>query len=358
MAFLDKRMVNASKFITSYLIAFGAFSINIWKVIDTMSQKRIFKILSIDGGGILGLYSVDILRRIQAEFLDNKPIFTEFQLITGTSTGGIIALGLALGKNPEEISDFYLKYRKKIFPWLRSLLFPGGFFHNKYSNRKLQNALRVFFEDATISDCKTAVCIPVIDVSNWQPMIFKTNNDGTQRRDLNVKLRDIAIATSSAPSFFPIYSFGVYTGLIDGGLWQNNPALFGVIEACNCFIGPDKNYDKIRILSIGNPFSGIRQSLSAKIKSSGIIRFREKLVSLPMKISSLGTHYILNFLSKSNALSIDSYLRIESENLPISFNKLKLDSASDDTISKLLERSNFDFNNKKHEIIQFFREEM
>jgi hypothetical protein len=322
-----------------------------------MPQKRIFKILSIDGGGILGLYSVDILKRIQAEFLNNKSFYEEFQLITGTSTGGIIALGLALGKSPEEIAQFYKNYAKRIFPGWRRVIFPIGLFHNKYSNKELQNALCHFFEDSTISNCKTAVCIPVVDVSNCQPMIFKTNNNGTQRRDLEVKLKDIALATSSAPSFFPIYSFGDYRGLMDGGLWQNNPALCGVIEACNCFIGPDKDYDRIRIMSIGNPLSGVRQSVSPRIKSSGILRLRENLILLPMKMSTLGTHYILNFLAKSKALSIDSYLRIESENLPSDFKNLKLDSANDDALHKMLERGNFDFNNKKREIMLFFKEE-
>ena len=319
------------------------------------SQKQIFRILSIDGGGILGLYSADLLKRIKDEFLDN-PFYEEFQLITGTSTGGIIALGLALGKEPEEITEFYKTHAKKFFPRWRRLFSLGGLLSNKYSNKELQKALDHLFGDSTISDCKTAVCIPVVDVSNCQPMVFKTNNDGTQKRDLNVKLKDIALATSSAPSFFPIYSFGDYRGLMDGGLWQNNPALCGVIEACNCFIGTNKDYDRIHILSIGNPLSGVRQTISTRIKSSGILRLRQKLVFLPMKTSTLGTHYILNLLSRTHALSIDSYLRIESENLPIEFNKLKLDSVNADAISAILERSGFDFNNNKHEIIRFFKE--
>jgi patatin-like phospholipase/acyl hydrolase len=250
-----------------------------------------------------------------------------------------------------------MDYAKKIFPWWRRIISLGGLVHNRYSNKELHNALHLFFGDSTISDCQTAVCIPVVDVSNCQPMIFKTNNNGTQRRDLEAKLKDIALATSSAPSFFPIYSFGEYRGLLDGGLWQNNPALCGVIEACNCFIGTNKDYDSIRIMSIGNPLSGVRQSISPRNKSSGILRLREKLIFLPMKMSALGNHYILNFLAKSHALSIDLYLRIESENLPSDFNNLRLDSVNDAAIHKILERSSFDFNNQKHEIMLFFKEE-
>ncbi len=262
-----------------------------------------------------------------------------------------------MGKKPEEICEFYKEYAKKIFPWWCNLLFPAGLFHNKYSNKELRNALHIFFQDSIISDCKAAVCIPVVDICNSQLMVFKTNNNGTQIRDLTAKLTDIALATSAAPSFFPIYSFDDYRGLMDGGLWQNNPALCGVIEACNCFVGPDKDYDVIHVMSIGNPLSGVRQSVSPWTKSSGIIRLREKLVLMPMKISTIGTHQILTFLSRTHALSIEKYLRLESKNLPTNFKNLKLDSSSDSAIKKMLERSNIDFNNNKHDIRLFFKEE-
>jgi patatin-like phospholipase/acyl hydrolase len=322
-----------------------------------MLKKRIFKILAIDGGGILGLYSADILKRIQAEFCDGRSLSDEFQLITGTSTGGIIALALALGKEPVEIVEFYTQCAQKIFPNWRKIFFLGGLFHNKYSNRQLHKALEEFFKDSTVSDCKTAVCIPAIDVSNCQPMVFKTNNNGTQKRDLTAKLKDVALATSAAPTYFPMYAFGSYQGLVDGGLWQNNPALCGVIEACSYFCGENKEYDCIHILSVGNPLSGVRESVSVKNKSTGIVRLREKLVLLPMKVSTIGTHQILTFLSKTHSLLIESYVRIESTNLPSGFSRLKLDSSDDTSIKKLLERSEFDFNHKKTELISFFKEE-
>jgi patatin-like phospholipase/acyl hydrolase len=322
-----------------------------------MPKKRIFKILSIDGGGILGVYSADILKRIQDEFCKGGALSDEFQLITGTSTGGIIALALAFGKEPAEIVEFYTQYAQKIFPNWRGIIFWGGLFHNKYSNRRLHKVLEEFFKDSTIADCKTAVCIPAIDVSNCQPMIFKTNNNGTQKRDLTVKLKDIALATSAAPTYFPIYAFGEYRGLMDGGLWQNNPALCGVIEACSYFVGEDKEYEKIRILSVGNPLSGVRQSVSLKNKSTGVLKLRDKLVLLPMKTSTIGTHQILNFLAKTHALSIESYVRIETENLATDFRNLRLDSSDDESIKKMLELSSYDFNHKKSELIPFFKEE-
>jgi patatin-like phospholipase/acyl hydrolase len=311
-----------------------------------------FKILSIDGGGILGLYSTNILSQIEKEYLHGKCYSDEFQLITGTSTGGIIALGLSLGRRAEEISRFYQEHGTKIFP--KKHFF--GIFHQRYSNQALKKALNEFFGEAKISDCKSAVCIPAIDINNCQPIVFKTNNNGSQKRDLNEYLVDISLATSAAPLYFPIYSFGNYSGLIDGGLWQNNPSLFGVYEAFNCFMGKE-NYDCIDILSIGNPLSRIPNTVSVKNKNSSLSKWGAKLVTLPMKVSSLGTHQILSFLARNHCLSIRCYIRIESENLPDNYRGLTLDTANENAYNLLLERSQFDFNNSKYKIEQFFTEE-
>jgi patatin-like phospholipase/acyl hydrolase len=311
-----------------------------------------FRILSLDGGGILGLYSANILTQIEKLYLQGNCLSDYFQLITGTSTGGIIALALSLGRKSEEIVGFYQNYGMKIFPKRYGI----GVFHHKYSNRILKKALTEFFGSATISDCKTAVCIPAIDITNCQPIIFKTNNNGNQTRDIDVKLTDISLATSAAPTYFPIYSFGNYSGLVDGGLWQNNPAICGVFEAHNYFMGQGK-YNSVKILSIGNPLSQIPNTISVKSKNSSLIKWRDKLVHLPMKVSSLGTHQILSFLARNKCLSIESYLRIESNNLPDRYKKLGLDSATKKIFDLLFERSQFDFNHNKHSLKKFFEEE-
>ena len=209
---------------------------------NIINKHKTFNILSIDGGGILGLYSAEVLALIEKEVFKKNTIFpNKFNLIAGTSTGGIIALALALGYSPTEISELYKLHGEEIFhKSYFKYLFRNWIFTNRYSSLPLQNALTEFFGDKTVKDCKTNICILAIDVSNCQPIIFKTNHNGNLTRDIDVKLTDIALATSAAPTYFPLHSFGYYRGLADGGLWQNNPALFAIIEACTYFVGEEK----------------------------------------------------------------------------------------------------------------------
>ena len=318
-------------------------------------MNKTFNILSIDGGGILGLYSADILARIQQEFCNDKPLAEYFNLITGTSTGGIIALALSTGASAKEVKQFYLRHGEKIFP-KKKRKYPG-LFKNEYSNKNLTSALKEFFGNKTIKDCKSSVCIPAIDVATCQPIMFKTNNNGQLRRDENTLLVDIALATSAAPTYLPIHSFDSFLGLVDGGLWQNNPTLYGIIEAISYFVGNDKEYDKIKILSLGNPSSCTRIRISTKNHNSSIFKWKSNLVTLPMKISSIATTQIVDFLYKTQALDIEKYLRIEPQNLPTNFLDLKLDSADDESYKKILAQSASDFNQNKTKLQNFFTEE-
>ena len=315
---------------------------------------KVFNIISIDGGGILGLYSADIISRIQHEYCDNQPLTQHFNLITGTSTGGIIALALSIGTSAKTIKKFYLDNGEKIFP--KNKRKHLGFFNNKYSNKQLKTVLQTFFGNKTIKDCKCAVCIPAIDATTCQSIMFKTNNNGKLTRDENTNLVDIALATSAAPTYFPMHAFGEFQGLVDGGLWQNNPALCGVIEAIRNFVGENKEYTSIKVLSIGNPNSAITQGISAKNKKSSILKWKGDLVTLPMKISSKATDQILSFLFKENSLGITNYTRINCQNIPIQYQKLKLDSADKESYKQILELSSKDFNLNKDKLQQFFEE--
>lgn len=312
-----------------------------------------FNILSIDGGGILGLYSASMLEQIQKEFCNGKPLSEKFNLMAGTSTGGIIALALAIGSDASKIVEFYKNFGEKIFPKKHRF----GCLKEKYSNIPLKKALENFFGDKTISNCKSKVCIPAIDAVNCQPVIFKTNNNGKLNRDENTKLVDIALATSAAPTYFPMYAFDNFLGLVDGGLWQNNPALFAVIEAVNYFVGEDKEFDCINILSIGNPLSALPNSIKSNSTNSSIAKLNINLVTLPMKISSIGTNQILCFLHKNQALNVNKYLRIESQNVPNDIKKLSLDLATEEAFNLMLSRCANDFNQNKCALYDFFEED-
>lgn len=319
-------------------------------------MKKIFRILSIDGGGILGLYSAKMVQMIKEEYLQDKELFEYFDLVTGTSTGGIIALGIAVAIDINDIVKFYEERGKDIFPnkaWKYKLYCLKWLISHKYNHKKLNKVASEFFGNKTLSDAKCFVCIPAIDAENCEPIVFKTNHKGKYPRDKDVLMKDIALATSSAPTYFPLYSFGSYSGLVDGGLWYNNPSLIGVIEAVNNFVDDGDKCNKIEILSIGNPHSSLRKGISTNSKCSSLIKWRSKLVELPMKISSKATDQILSFLSDSKRMNIDKYLRVESRDITKEQQKLCLDLADKKSINLLIRMAEKDFYANKVKIDNF-----
>ncbi len=322
-------------------------------------EKKVYRILSIDGGGILGLYSAKILEHINKEMMGNKKYHEYFNLITGTSTGGIISLGLAADIDIEKVVEFYEKYGQKIFPYknkfINWLMSSKILFSNKYLHNTIDKIASDFFGTLKMKDAKCAVCIPSIDVVNCQPIVFKSPHHSDLSRDDNYLMKDIALATSSAPTYFPIYSFDNYLGLVDGGLWQNNPSLIGVIEACHYFVGPDKEYDSIEVLSIGNPHSNFKNSISVKNKKSSLTKWRSNLIELPMKITSKGTDDILNILNRSKSLYIHKYLRLASSNITEKQKGLSLDYASDFAIQTMIDLAHHDYYENKEKIRDFFK---
>jgi patatin-like phospholipase/acyl hydrolase len=198
--------------------------------------QKSFKILSIDGGGIKGLYSSTILQILEERY--NCKTYDCFDMLCGTSTGGLIALALSAGKTAKEISDMYVYHGASIFPqkWNRFLkqIFGGG----KYTNNFLQNHLNSFFGDKTLNDSEKLLCIPAFNYTESVPCVFKFDHkEGNLAKDKSIKYVDVALATSAAPTYFPIYEIeALNKQYIDGGVWANNPALVGVIEALCYFL--------------------------------------------------------------------------------------------------------------------------
>jgi len=325
-----------------------------------MSKKNpgSFSILSIDGGGILGLYSANMLKHIQEDVLEGEPFSEYFDLITGTSTGGIIGLGLASGHSAAEIEDFYRKHGREIFPrnfsFLRKVRL---FFSSKYSNQKLASRLDDFFGKTKVADCRTNFCVPSIDASEGRAVVFKTNNSGSQKRDENFLLKDVALATSAAPTYLPLHSFDCFSSLADGGLWQNNPSLIGMIEAHTSF-KDRKNISRIKVLSIGNPLSNIKEYVPNCKNRNGLLAWKSRLVTMPMKISSNATNDIMNILLRTHSMNLQKYLRIVHDNLSDEHRDLALDNASESALKRLQDLSDKDYYNKfKEQLKDFFKEE-
>jgi patatin-like phospholipase/acyl hydrolase len=236
--------------------------------------SKTVRVLSIDGGGIRGLIPalvlVELRRRLDAS--GEKRHFSEiFDLLAGTSTGALIALGLALPgradgassaftKKPafeiNEIAEFYARRGIEIFPRhkFESLRAVVQAFGDKYDARNLEKVLDDLFGDATIQDGLTNVLVTSFDTENMEPFFMKRR---PQKKgsgpDLNFYMRDAARASSAAPTFFepalisPLPHNGRRYCLVDGGVFANNPAMCAYVEARKIF--PDAS--RYVVVSLG-----------------------------------------------------------------------------------------------------------
>ncbi|GJM32929.1 MAG: hypothetical protein DHS20C18_19300 [Saprospiraceae bacterium] len=220
-------------------------------------MKRKFKVLAIDGGGIKGLYSTRVLQEIEQRYGDCF-LADHFDLICGTSTGGLIALALSLRKKAREVADFYVQKGDKIFPYSSWLSRQFAFirqtlWYGKYGDKALKKCLEEFLgADTRMEDAQVSLCIPSYNLTRGEPIVFKTPH-GSFYRDRKIKMVDVALATSAAPTYFPIAELNYPTikGLfVDGGVWANNPTLCGVLEALDHFVGEGKEFDSYSVLSI------------------------------------------------------------------------------------------------------------
>jgi patatin-like phospholipase/acyl hydrolase len=177
-----------------------------------------------------------------------QPILNHFDLVVGTSTGGVIAAALGIGKTPEEITELYASSAKSIFPPVRGRI-SSGLLRAKYSPLGLERLLRNHFGDALLGESKVPLVIPSFDIGENKLHLFKTPHHPRLRRDWKIPLWQVAMATSAAPVYFPAYRIpGEQVRLIDGGVWANNPAMVGVAEAVSMFEQP---LESIRVLSVG-----------------------------------------------------------------------------------------------------------
>ena len=256
------------------------------------------KILCLDGGGIKGLFAAQILA--EAEESIGEQLFHFFDMFSGTSTGAIIAAGLAFGIPAAQIRDLYFECAKSIFPRNRGFLRTAcRLFSSKYSNKELTNQLRAIFGDATIGDCKTRLLIPSVNLSTGKVQVFKTSHAPDLRLDYKRKIVDVLLATTAAPTYLPPYRMdsGTY---IDGGIGANNPSLLALMEAVSARCGWSR--DDIYLLSLGCTES-ISNVTTGRERMGALDAM--KLISLFMSAESQYSDNIVKIL-----LPPEHYLRI------------------------------------------------
>ena len=221
-----------------------------------MEETKPFRVLCLDGGGMRGAYQAAYLAtygdRVRDSQKRDQPldIGTAFDLIVGTSPGGIVTCGLVAGVPLIDIQNLYTEAGHKIFPlqWARPLPLIGNYVVRglglglRKGDQALRNTLTDTFGDLTVKGVYDsrgiALAVPALDINRHAAVVFKTQHlKRLNGRDNSRTLVDICMATSAAPILRSMAKLkepggtGATATYVDGGLWANNPGLVGMMEA-------------------------------------------------------------------------------------------------------------------------------
>jgi patatin-like phospholipase/acyl hydrolase len=258
-----------------------------------------YRVLSIDGGGIRGIVTTVMLQRLAARaglegFLD------KIDLITGTSTGGLLALGIARGLDLEEIRGLYEVDGPEIFDdsWLDDLLDLGKLRGADYKTAPMRRVLkRILGEDTTLGRLKNRVLITAFDMDNenpdemkrtWKPKLFHNfPGAGNDRHELAYK---VGLYTAAAPTYFPSVD-----GYIDGGVYANNPAMCGLAQTQDTRYRPTPAIDEVVLLSLGTGTSLFY--IRGKTLDWGYVQWAKPLINLMLDgISGIADYHCQQML--------------------------------------------------------------
>ncbi len=264
-----------------------------------MNDGTPFRILSLDGGGIRGMFSAAFLAHIEKH--SHKMLRDHFDLIVGTSTGAIIALGLAAGLPASDILTFYEERGPVIFSkgsFIRQL------FRAKYDNKQLIEALREVFGERCLNDLTVPVCIPSYELVQGCPRVFKDNHHLGLHWGGDKLIWKVACASAAAPTYFPAFQVDRADSHIDGGIWANNPVLVGITEAVKYFGQPLEN---ISVLSVSTGSQAFRLTYETS-RSLGLIGWarRGRFLNAVFGAQSQSAHFAALFL-----LDDTRYLRVD-----------------------------------------------
>lgn len=227
----------------------------------TQSRRRVrqdwpadgdFRILSIDGGGIRGILPLAVLAGLESAYLRGRSIAECFDYIAGTSTGGIIALGLARGLTAAEILNIYVSRGGEVFPaygpisqWVMGKL---QLVRNRCDTAALHRLIDEVVGERALWESSKRLCVPAAETRHFEPYLFKTPHHPDYRLDWSERMSHVAKTTSAAPAHFrPVIGERGHE-FIDGGVWANNPIMLAVADALACF---EIKREQVKVLSIG-----------------------------------------------------------------------------------------------------------
>lgn len=296
----------------------------------------IFRILSIDGGGLRGVVPLTILKKV--EELTGQPLWKSFDLIAGTSTGGLIASALTIPKGDgtkeakyslNDIMDVYLERGQEIFPMRKTKLgrlvdAADDTIKPKFSDKGIAKVFSDVCGDARLNDSLTEVMICAYDLSNNLPLFFKTRSS-RKNPEQNIRVYEACRATSAGPTYLPAFELEYPNGdeekhrlCIDGGVFVNNPSLAALSEFSknHCEYGYGENdkdikYDEVFVLSIGTgTYAGHISASEAKNK--GQIFWANRIADVMMRGVNRTTDYEMSeMMVEGNYLRLTISIRDE-----------------------------------------------
>jgi len=264
-----------------------------------MNNSETFHILALDGGGTRGIYTAQLLAKVEHDL--GVRIKDCFHLIAGTSTGSIIAGAAVSNITMDEIVELFESETQEIFrkKWYRNpLLF------SKYSDEILFQIIAKHIPARSLSEVSIPLIITSSEITNSKLHVFRSNYAENLDESVdyagNVCLRDAIVASCAAPTFFAPKMVNDKL-LADGGLWANNPSIAAYVEALTVF---GKNASQIRILSIG---TGHSTSMYGNKRGWGFLSGwgGVKLVSYVMTLQSHSSANMMTRLMQNNYLRVD-----------------------------------------------------
>lgn len=296
-----------------------------------MANSKLSRILSIDGGGIRGILPGQILIRLEEKLkiLDDNPeakLADYFDLMAGTSTGGILTCIYLCPETPgstkprfsaKEAVDLYMTRGSKIFDvslW-QKIRTAGGALDEKYSAFELENALKNYLSNLRLSQLIKPCIITSYDIRHRRAHFF-TQHDAVEKESHDFYVRDVARATSAAPTYFEVSNVAArdrkFYALIDGGVFANNPTLCAYSEARTLMFDENRNKPvaaEMAILSIGTgnidtPY------LYNKAKDWGLVEWIKPVIDIMMSgVSETVDYHMRQIFDASEKPK--QYLRID-----------------------------------------------
>ncbi|MCK4887752.1 MAG: patatin-like phospholipase family protein [Planctomycetes bacterium] len=340
-------------------------------------NNKPFRVLTLDGGGMRGLYTAQLLLTLSQSFNPdfksedkNPDIGKSFDLICGTSTGAILACGLAAGIPIKKICQMYINKGQAIFPdpipskisvaWLA-----------EYANKTTANSVML---EKALTEClgnmtlgtlyknrDIKLCIPSVNASTYRAWVFKTGHNEFKNRADNYRLVDICLASAAAPIFFPILEQEnpdkpeQIIKFVDGGLWANNPILVGLIEALT-ITDNDIPRQPIQLISVGTCDRPSGESIPLCETDWGFLDWEGgvKITKMAISAQAYGYTKMANFLAESikkrgqEAISI----RLASTDKAADrYESIGLDRAASESFSTLIDFATEDADNIMSEVL-------